>query len=101
MHEAVIGGNSEIVAFLVKRGANILSRDTNGSMPIHLACAANNVSAVRFLLGAKTSKKSLLAKDGKGNTARQLCPSKFLRTIIEGNFFLKCLVLIFVFILNL
>lgn len=84
LHEAIIGGHAEVVAFLIEKGANVLLRDNTDSLPIHIACANNHVSIVRMLLNSKYAKKSLLAKDGKGKTARQLCASKFLRTIVEG-----------------
>lgn len=84
LHEAVNGGNTEVVAFLISRGSNALIKDNSDRLPIHLACEANHVSIVRLLLNAKGAKKSLLSKDGKGKTPRQLCASKFLRTILEG-----------------
>jgi len=86
LHEAVIGGHTEVVAFLISRGANIMMRDNTDSLPIHIACANNHISIVRILLNSKGAKKTLLVKDGKGKTARQLCASKFLRTILEGLF---------------
>lgn len=84
LHEAVIGGHADVVKFLLLHGANALIRNDTNSLPIHIACAANHILIVRLLLGAKHGKKSLLTKDGSGNTPRQLCASKFLRTIVEG-----------------
>ena len=84
LHEAVIGGHTSIVALLVKNGSNILMKDNTGSLPIHIACASNHVSIVRILINSKAAKKALLTKDGHGKTPRQLCATKFLRTIVEG-----------------
>ena len=84
LHEAIIGGHTAVVAFLLERGANVMTRDNTDSLPIHIACSNNHISIVRLLLKLKSAKKTLLIKDGKGKTARQLCASKFLRTIVEG-----------------
>jgi ankyrin repeat protein len=72
------------VEILLKHGANVLMKDNTGSLPIHIACSSNHVSIARMLLNSRHAKKTLLERDGHGKTARQLCATKFLRTLVEG-----------------
>ena len=85
LHEAVFGGNADTIKLLLRHGTRVHIRDSSGSTPLHIACAHNNASATRILLAEKSAKKALLIEDNKQKTPHQLCTSKFLRTLVEGN----------------
>ena len=85
LHEALLGGNNEIVKLLMDHGASIaIQDDIDGNTALHLACSQNNVSVVRIMLENREAKKCLILVNAKGQTPRQLCTSKFVRTIVEG-----------------
>ena len=63
----------------------MLIKDNTESLPLHTACALNHIAIVRLLLNEKNAKKALLMKNGGGKTARQLCSSNFMASMVEGN----------------
>eukprot|EP01036_Dinobryon_divergens_P023080 gene23080-31397_t len=83
LHEAVIGGHSEIVTYLLKNGASQVLKDENGLIPLQLACSLGNVSIVKLLIGADKAKKALLMVNNKDQKALDLCKSDYLKAKVE------------------
>jgi ankyrin repeat protein len=68
LHCAAWKGHPEIVAFLLKAGADVSSHNTNdhwGTTPLHAAAHANRTVIVQLLLDAGAD---VNAKDMNGNT---------------------------------
>ena len=49
---ASLAGRSDIVAFLIKRGAKIDARNDRGLTALHAACYAGDMSSVELLVQA-------------------------------------------------
>ncbi|CEJ61342.1 hypothetical protein PMG11_09877 [Penicillium brasilianum] len=58
LHKGCSSGNSEIVKFLIRRGADVDVRDFLGNTPLHVACSTRNEGAVKLLIegGADVNK---------------------------------------------
>lgn len=67
IHEAITGGLGwiDVVQKLLKRGASVESRDTNGQLAIHYASKVNSVEVIGLLLEAGASPNVI---DAKGRT---------------------------------
>ncbi|KAJ5995518.1 hypothetical protein N7481_002495 [Penicillium waksmanii] len=50
LHKACSSGNSEIVKFIIRRGADVDVRDFLGNTPLHVACSTRNEGAVKLLI---------------------------------------------------
>lgn len=50
LHEAVVNGEIELIAYLLKRGLAIDRKDNNGFTPLHDAVKGQDPSVVRFLI---------------------------------------------------
>lgn len=50
LHKACSSGNSEIVKFIIRRGAGVDARDFLGNTPLHVACSTRNEGAVKLLI---------------------------------------------------
>lgn len=50
LHEAVVNGETELIAYLLKRGLAIDQKDNNGFTPLHVAVKGQDTSVVRFLI---------------------------------------------------
>ncbi len=66
LSNAVVGNDAERVKFLIAKGANVNSRDTQGSAPIHTAARNRNSTLIELLVeqGAEVN-----ARDSDGFTA--------------------------------
>jgi ankyrin len=65
LHLAAAGGNKAVVAFLLRNGADVISRDAAGVTPLMLACKKGHVEVVKMLLEARNG-KGLQEWDGGG-----------------------------------
>jgi ankyrin repeat protein len=70
LHNAVEEGNSEIVQFLVDKGADVNAIDKEGWAPLHLAVQERNIEIIKILLTSKNIDPEL--KDHNGKTALDL-----------------------------
>lgn len=50
LHFAADGGSTELVAFLVDKGADIMARDVDGDTPLHWAAFAGHIEVAEVLL---------------------------------------------------
>jgi len=80
LHFASASGKTEIVKYLLSRGANPNISDERGNYPLHLAATGNHGDIVALLLNAGTN---VNAKDGFGKTAIFWAKEhlKYLRTL--------------------
>ncbi len=84
IHDAITGGNSEVVSFLLDRGAFVCCRDETLSSPLHVACKIGHVSSIRMLLNCSEVRKLLRMKDKHGRTANHVCSYKSHKALVEG-----------------
>lgn len=73
LHWAAIGGHTEIVKFLLSKGANILAETQNKTNSLHMAVEAGRVETVRALMeqvaSDEAAKTSLtMAKNSEDKT---------------------------------
>ena len=50
MNNASLCGNTEIVKYLVEKGANIETENEDGNTPLFIACEKNNNDIVKYLI---------------------------------------------------
>ena len=53
LHSACAEGNSMVLQFLVKNGADILAHNGNGDAPIHIASQHSKLDILKVLLGCR------------------------------------------------
>jgi ankyrin repeat protein len=58
------GGNTQVIALLLKAGANLEAKDADGDTPLSWAAESGHVEAVRFLLQAGAKPDSRNNKEG-------------------------------------
>jgi ankyrin repeat protein len=80
----VIGGNCDIISFLLEKGSQMLCKDGQGNTPLHVACLKNDMLAIRIFINQKESKRLLRMQDKKGRTANHLCSGKYQKLAVEG-----------------
>lgn len=73
LHLAAQLDESDLVSFLVIKGADTEMRNKNGDTPLHLAIKNNNVAAAKVLAIVHGD---IFSKDGKGNTALSIALEK-------------------------
>ena len=54
LHTACAKGNSTMVEFLVKNGADVLKPDRHGDAPIHVACKLSQLNSLKAILASKS-----------------------------------------------
>lgn len=87
LHEAAQNGHTEILKYLLSKGANPVLVDANGRTPLHLSCIASNIPATRVLLECEQWRKVAFLRDNNGRSMRQLCTSKFILSLIDGKYY--------------
>lgn len=87
LHEAAQNGHTDILKYLLSKGANPELVDTNGRTPLHLACISSNIPATRALLECEQWHQVAFTRDNDGRSMRQVCSSKFILTLIDGKSF--------------
>jgi ankyrin repeat protein len=65
LHYAVLGGNKEVVTYLLEKGALVNARNVYAESPLHWACKMGDASIVRLLLLHGASPNAI---DSDGNT---------------------------------
>eukprot|EP00887_Chlorella_sp_A99_P003716 scaffold7.g3716.t1 len=63
LHEACRHGHLDVIATLLKRGADAAARDTRGNTPAHVAASAGQLPALAALLQAKRPPSTELRND--------------------------------------
>ncbi|KAJ8402176.1 hypothetical protein AAFF_G00370410 [Aldrovandia affinis] len=71
LHNAICGGHSTIVDFLVQVGANVSAPDSHGWTPLHCAASCNDRSMCEYLV--RSGAAVLSVTEGDGATAVQKC----------------------------
>ena len=66
LHAAVQGGNKAVVAFLLRKGADVNQPDDSGRTALHWAASCNRRGITKTLLGHGAD---LYAEDERGQTA--------------------------------
>ena len=66
LHEAVIGGEREVIRFLLDMGANERLTDSTGNTPLHTAVINNDIECMAPLMESETSAKVLITPNKKG-----------------------------------
>ena len=51
LHYAVLGGNKELITYLLEKGALVNARNVYAESPLHWACKMGDTSIVRLLVG--------------------------------------------------
>ncbi|XP_076578529.1 myotrophin [Chaetodon auriga] len=64
LHLAADFGHTEVVEYLISRGANVNASDKHGLTPLMFACFENHVSCVKVLL-EKGAEKNQRVPDGR------------------------------------
>ncbi|KAM5134212.1 ankyrin repeat domain-containing protein 27 isoform 2-T2 [Callospermophilus lateralis] len=65
LHVAALHGRVDLIALLLKHGANAGARNTNQAVPLHLACQKGHFQVVKYLLDSNVKPNK---KDISGNT---------------------------------
>ena len=81
LHLAANAGNPDLMAYLIRNGAQINPDDDEGMVPLHFAVQSRSEAVTRLLVakGADTT-----AKDANGRTPGDLCPpSSLIGWILE------------------
>lgn len=66
LHDACAQGHLNVVAALVKRGADINFKNVNGETPLHIAAHTEHLEVVEYLVdevGADLSKVNILSNE--------------------------------------
>lgn len=71
LHLAAYLGHANLTRVLINAGASLTGLNNDGSTPLHLAAKQNHFEVVKLIVAS--GKADLLAKDGTGATAIQLC----------------------------
>ena len=83
LHEAVIGGNVQVIEMLLTSGANQTIKDSAGQTPLHVACRIGNVFAVKALCRGSLAKKAAQMVDRLGYKPNEVCRSSYCRSVLE------------------
>jgi cytohesin len=78
---AARGGNKEVVAFLLSKGAQTSSGNENGATPLMLACCACHLEVAQILFDA-TEGQGLEERDSNGETALSYAASGGSREVV-------------------
>lgn len=84
LHEAVIGGHSHIVRYLLTQGASQIVTDESGRCALHYACQLGHVTITRLLMDAAGGRRALLIEDRFTQKPFDLCATNFLKSIVEA-----------------
>lgn len=84
LHEAVIGGQTMIVRYLLSEGASQTIIDDAGRCPLHYACQLGHVTITRLLLDGAGGRRALLIEDKGGLKPIDLAATNFLKNCVEG-----------------
>ncbi|CAM4583824.1 unnamed protein product [Leuciscus chuanchicus] len=71
LHNAICGGHSQVVEFLVLIGANVSAPDSHGWTPLHCAASCNDCKMCEFLV--RNGAAVMAVTDSDGATASQKC----------------------------
>lgn len=71
LHNAICGGHSQVVEFLVRIGANVSAPDSHGWTPLHCAASCNDRKMCEFLV--RNGAAVMAVTDSDGATASQKC----------------------------
>ncbi|KAG1944650.1 relA-associated inhibitor isoform X2 [Pimephales promelas] len=71
LHNAICGGHSHVVEFLVRIGANVSAPDSHGWTPLHCAASCNERAMCEFLV--RNGAAVMAVTDSDGATASQKC----------------------------
>jgi hypothetical protein len=72
LHEAVMGGQTEAIRFLLDMGANDREVDYDGNTPLHLAVIQDDIESMLPLMKSYGAAKVLTTKNKKGGTPYDL-----------------------------
>ncbi|XP_077050666.1 relA-associated inhibitor [Siphateles boraxobius] len=71
LHNAICGGHSQVVEFLVRIGASVSAPDSHGWTPLHCAASCNERKMCEFLV--RNGAAVMAVTDSDGATASQKC----------------------------
>lgn len=84
LHEAVMAGQTGIVAYLLQHQASQLLHDDSGMNPLHLACQLGHISIARMLMEHGEGKRALQSLDNNEHKPIDLCANHFLKSCVEN-----------------
>ena len=83
LHEAVIGGQTEVIRFLLDMGANERLTDSAGNTPLHVAAMNNDIECMAPLMVSSASAKVLVTPNKKGKIPYDLATSNTAKLSVE------------------
>ena len=78
LHWAADRGDVEIIEFLLEKGSDVNSQDSEGQSALHYACSVGHEPAIKILLKHKIN---LEIKDSDGQTAMDLIENDDLKAL--------------------
>lgn len=83
LHDAVLGGQIEVVRFLLQNGAKQTVSDATGNSPLHIAAMQGNVPIAKILMASDGAAASLARCNGKNMLPVDLAGTAFIKSILE------------------
>jgi len=83
LHQAVMGRNIEIVAYLLQHGANQLLKDDKGNGPLHYACSIGDIAISKLLMDSTGGRRALLMTNTHDQKPIDICVNYYLRSRVE------------------
>ena len=80
LHWAADRGDVEIIEFLLEKGSDVNSQDSEGQSALHYACSVGHGPVIQLLLNRKIN---VDIKDSDGQTAMDLIENDSLKTLFQ------------------
>lgn len=84
LHDAIYANNIKILGILLRASGNQLLADNRGNLPMHLACRFGRVDLIRMLADHPGGGEALSAVNKKDKRPVDLCPSEYVRKVVEA-----------------
>lgn len=85
LHFAAQEGQAPMIRFLLSRGERLERRDTQGKMPLHLACEADRVENVKALIGHCLKNRDELEDEEVFNAKDKALQTPIMSSCIRGH----------------